>query len=260
MPTAVIAEDEPILLAQLRSKLTRLWPELNIVAAVGDGEAALEAITEHQPDFAFLDIQMPEMTGVEVAKHLVMHRKNESLKTHIIFVTAYDQYAVEAFEAGAIDYVLKPYGDERLGVTVARLQERLGLQPRPPAQNLDALLQQIAHKLNPGGAEKLAWIKATIGSNLRLIPVEDVLFFQSDEKYTCVVTAELEALIKTPIKELLDGLDTEKFWQIHRSVIVNVRAIEAVTRDFRGQAQVKVKGRKDLLTVSRPFSHLFKQM
>ena len=260
MPTAVIAEDEPILLAQLKAKLARQWPDLNVVAAVGDGEAALEAITEQQPDLAFLDIQMPEMTGIEVARHLAQHSRRSPLRTHIVFVTAYDKYAVEAFEAGAIDYVLKPYSDERLGATVQRMKNRLAMQPAAPAQNLDALLERIAQKLIPGNTERLTWIKATIGSNLRLIPVEDVLFFQSDEKYTCVATAELEALIKTPIKELLEGLDPDKFWQIHRSTIVNVKAIDAVTRDFRGQAQVKGKGRKEILTVSRPFSHLFKQM
>lgn len=260
MPTVVLAEDEPILLAQLKAKLARQWPDLNVVAAVGDGETALEAITEHQPDLAFLDIQMPEMTGIEVARHLAQHSRRSPLRTHIVFVTAYDQYAVEAFEAGAIDYVLKPYSDERLDATVQRMKNRLAMQPAAPAQDLDALLQRIAQKLIPGHAGRLTWIKATIGSNLRLIPVEDVLFFQSDEKYTCVATAELEALIKTPIKELLEGLDPDKFWQIHRSTIVNVKAIDAVTRDFRGQAQVKVKGRKEILTVSRPFSHLFKQM
>jgi len=259
MPTAVLAEDEPILLAQLKAKLTKLWPELDIKAAVGDGETALEAITEHEPDFALLDIQMPEMTGIEVAKHLAAHRGVSPLKTHIIFVTAYDQYAVEAFEAGAIDYVLKPYTDERLAATIERLKERLGAQPPAPAQDLDSLMQRLAARLNPG-AEKLTWIKATIGQQLRLIPVEDVLYFQSDEKYTVVMTAEVEALIKTPIKELLDGLDSARFWQIHRSTIVAAKAIEGVTRDFRGQAQVKIKGRKEMLTVSRPFSHLFKQM
>ena len=259
MPTAILAEDEPILLAQLKAKMTKLWPELEIIAAVGDGESALEAITEHEPDFALLDIQMPEMTGIEVAKHLAAHRGNHPLKTHIIFVTAYDQYAVEAFEAGAIDYVLKPYTDERLTATIARLSERMNAQPPAPAQDLDTLMRRLAEKLNPG-AEKLTWIKATIGQQLRLIPVEEVLYFQSDEKYTVVMTPEYEALIKTPIKELLAGLEPEKFWQIHRSTIVAAKAIEAVTRDFRGQAQVKIKGRKELLTVSRPFSHLFKQM
>ena len=253
--TAIIAEDEPILRAQLKAKLGKLWPELKILADVGDGEAALEAIAEHHPSLAFLDIQMPEMTGVEVAKSLA---SNRALKCHIVFVTAFDQYAVEAFDTGAIDYVLKPYSDERLQAAVGRLKERLGAVPAQP-QNLDALMQHLAAKLNPG-AEKLKWVKANIGANLRLIPVDEVLFFQSDEKYTLVATKEFDALIKTPIKELLDGLDLEKFWQIHRSTVVNAASIDSVSRDFRGQATVKVKGRKENLTVSRPFSHLFKQM
>jgi len=254
--TAIIAEDEPILRAQLKTKLGKLWPELKIVAEAGDGEAALEAIAEHRPQLAFLDIQMPEMTGVEVAKSLLSNRE---LRCHVVFVTAFDQYAVEAFDSGAIDYVLKPYSDDRLATAVARLKERLSAVPPPPAQNLEALLAHLTAKLNPQG-ERLKWIKANIGSNLRLIPIDEVLFFQSDEKYTLVATKEFDALIKTPIKELLDGLDMEKFWQIHRSTIVNASAIEAVSRDFRGQATVKVKGRKENLTVSRPFSHLFKQM
>lgn len=253
--TAVIAEDEPILRAQLKAKLGKLWPDLKILADVGDGEAALEAIAEHQPSLAFLDIQMPEMTGIEVAKSLASNRE---IKCHIVFVTAFDQYAVDAFNAGAIDYVLKPYSDERLQSAVERLKERLSAVPAQP-QNLEALMQQLAARLNPG-AEKLKWIKANIGSNLRLIPIEDVLFFQSDEKYTLVATKEFDALIKTPIKEILEGVDSEKFWQIHRSTVVQAAAIESVSRDFRGQAFVKVRGRKETLTVSRPFSHLFKQM
>src|SRR5258706_2639671 len=253
--TAIIAEDEPILRAQLKTKLGKLWPELKIRADDGDGEAALEAIAEYRPSLAFLDIQMPEMTGVEVARSLA---SNPELKCHIVFVTAFDQYAVEAFDTGAIDYVLKPYSDERLQAAVERLKERLSAVPAQP-QNLDALMRHLAAKLNPG-AEKLKWIKANIGANLRLIPVDEVLFFQSDEKYTLVATREFDALIKTPIKELIDGLDAEKFWQIHRSTVVNAASIDSVSRDFRGQATVKVKGRKENLTVSRPFSHLFKQM
>ena len=253
--TAVIAEDEPILRAQLKAKLAKLWPALKIVADVGDGEAALEAIAEQRPSLAFLDIQMPEMTGIEVARSLAA---NKELKCHVVFVTAFDQYAVDAFNAGAIDYVLKPYSDERLEEAVARLKERLAAVPAQP-QNLDALMQQLAAKLNPG-VEKLKWIKANIGSNLRLIPIEDVLFFQSDEKYTLVATKEFDALIKTPIKDILEGIDGDKFWQIHRSTIVQASAIDSVSRDFRGQATVKVRGRKENLTVSRPFSHLFKQM
>jgi len=253
--TAIIAEDEPILRAQLKTKLAKLWPDLTIVADVGDGEAALEAIAEHQPQLAFLDIQMPEMTGIEVARSLAA---NKTLKCHIVFVTAFDQYAIDAFNTGAIDYVLKPYSDDRLQAAVERLKERLSAVPVQP-QNLDSLMKQLAAKFNPT-AEKLKWIKANIGSALRLIPIDEVLFFQSDEKYTLVATKEFDALIKTPIKDILTGIDLDKFWQIHRSTIVQAAAIDAVTRDFRGQATVKVKGRKENLTVSRPFSHLFKQM
>ncbi|MEO5693828.1 MAG: LytTR family DNA-binding domain-containing protein [Usitatibacter sp.] len=250
MPTAIVAEDEPILRAQLENKLRKLWPELEIIASVEDGAAALEALEDHTPDFMFLDIQMPEMTGVEVAR-LVAGR------AHIVFVTAYDQYAIQAFETGAVDYILKPATDDRLAVTIERLKEKLAA-PTPPA-DLNLVLSQLTKQLG-AGREKLQWIKATIGQNLRLIPVAEVLFFQSDEKYTRVVMADGEALIKTPIRELIDGLDPEVFWQIHRSTLVNAAAISAVTRDFRGQAHVKIKGRDDTLVVSRIYSHLFKQM
>ena len=253
--TAVIAEDEPILRAQLKAKLARMWPALSIVADVGDGEAALEAIDQHRPQLAFLDIQMPEMTGVEVARSLAANR---DLHCHVVFVTAFDQYAVEAFEANAVDYVLKPFTDERLQAAVTRLQARLALQPAP-AQNLEALVARLSAQLKPD-SQRLRWIKASVGNQLRLIPMDDVLFFQSDEKYTLVATRELDALIRTPIRDLLDGLDSDAFWQIHRSVIVNARSIESVSRDFRGQASVKIKGRPESLAVSRPFSHLFKQM
>jgi len=247
MPTAILAEDEPILRAQLENKLKKLWPELEIIASVEDGAAALEALEDRTPDFMFLDIQMPEMTGVEVARHV-------GGRCHVVFVTAYDEYAVQAFETGAVDYILKPATDERLGTTIERLKAKLAAPPT----DLKAILAQIG-QLGPK-KERLQWIKATIGQNLRLIPVAEVLFFQSDEKYTRVVLAEGEALIKTPIRELIDGLDPEVFWQIHRSTLVNAAAIAAVTRDFRGQAHVKIKGKDENLVVSRIYSHLFKQM
>ncbi len=249
MPTAIVAEDEPILRAQLESKLRKLWPELEIIASVEDGAAALEALEERAPDFMFLDIQMPEMTGVEVARHV-------GGRAHVVFVTAYDQYAVQAFETGAVDYILKPATDERLAVAIERLKARLA---SPPA-DLKAVLARLTEQIGGGRRGKLQWIKATIGQTLRMIPVADVLFFQSDEKYTRVALAEGEALIKTPIRELLDGLDPEVFWQIHRSTLVNVNAIAGVTRDFRGQAHVKIKGKDETLVVSRIYSHLFKQM
>ena len=248
MPTAILAEDEAILRQQLEGKLAKLWPELEIIASVEDGAAALEALEDRTPDFMFLDIQMPEMTGVEVARHVAG-------RSHVVFVTAYDQYAIQAFETGAVDYILKPASDERLAVTVERLKAKLAT---PPA-DLNAVLARIGEQLG-SRKEKLQWIKATVGQHLRLIPVEEVLFFQSDEKYTRVVTADNEALIKTPIRELQDGLDPEVFWQIHRSTLVNVSAIAAVTRDFRGQAHVKIKGKEESLVVSRIYSHLFKQM
>ncbi len=248
MPTAIVAEDEPILRTQLEGKLHKLWPELEIIASVGDGTAALEALEDRAPDFMFLDIQMPEMTGVEVARHVAG-------RAHVVFVTAYDQYAIQAFETGAVDYILKPATDERLAVTISRLKAKLAT---PPA-DLNTVLAHITEQLG-GKREKLQWIKATVGPNLRLIPVAEVLFFQSDEKYTRVVLAEGEALIKTPIRELLDGLDPEVFWQIHRSTLVNAAAIAGVTRDFRGQAHVKIRGKDEALVVSRIYSHLFKQM
>ncbi len=249
MPTAILAEDEEILRTQLQNKLKKLWPDLEILASVGDGASALEALEDRVPDFMFLDIQMPEMTGVEVAR-LVAGR------AHVVFVTAYDQYAIQAFETGAVDYLLKPATDERLAVTVERLKEKLATPP----PDLNVVLARLGEQLGGGKREKLQWIKATVGQNLRLIPVAEVLFFQSDEKYTRVVTADTEALIKTPIRELLEGVDPEVFWQIHRSTLVNVNAISAVTRDFRGQAHVKIKGKDEALVVSRIYSHLFKQM
>jgi len=250
MPTAIVAEDEPILRAQLEGKLKKLWPELEIIASVEDGAAALEALEDRVPDFMFLDIQMPEMTGVEVARHVAG-------RAHVVFVTAYDQYAIQAFDTGAVDYILKPATDDRLALTIERLKAKLA-EPAPPA-DLTAVLAQLTQQL-AAGKQKLQWIKATVGQNLRLIPVNEVLFFQSDEKYTRVVLADGEALIKTPIRELIDGLDPEVFWQIHRSTLVNVNAIAAVTRDFRGQAHVKIRGKDDSLVVSRIYSHLFKQM
>ena len=248
MPTAIIAEDEPILRQQLQSKLAKLWPELEVIASVEDGAAALEALEDRAPDFMFLDIQMPEMTGVEVARHV-------GNRSHVVFVTAYDQYAIQAFETGAVDYVLKPATDERLAVTIERLKAKLATPP----VDMNAILARLSEQISPK-REKLQWIKATIGQTLRMIPVGEVLFFQSDEKYTRVVLPDGEALIKTPIRELLDGLDPEVFWQIHRSTLVNVNAIAGVTRDFRGQAHVKIKGKDENLVVSRIYSHLFKQM
>ena len=248
--TALIADDEPLMREQLRMKLVRAWPELEIVAEAHNGDEVLILLQEKKPQIVFLDIRMPGMTGLQAARHIAG-------EAHVVFVTAYDQYAVEAFEHGAADYLLKPVEEERLQTTVARLKQRLA----SPPQDLSALLDKLAAAINPSHKkDTLRWIKASVGDNLRFIPVDEVLYFQADDKYTIVYTGKHEAVIKTPIKDLLDSLDAERFWQIHRSTIINMNYIDSVSRDFRGQASVKLKGRNEALQVSRPFSHLFKQM
>ena len=247
---AVIADDEPLLRAQLRSRLARLWPELDIVCEMENGRGVEEILQAYSPRLFFLDIHMPGATGLEAARAI-------GERAHEVFVTAFDQYAVEAFERGALDYVLKPFDEERLGVTVARLRQRLG----EPPPSLEALVEQLAGRLGGGArAEHLRWIKASVGPHVRLIPVEEVLFFQSDEKYTRVVTAEGEALIRKPIKELLEELDPARFWQVHRATIVNADHIAAVRRGLKDQAELSLKGHRETLVVSRAFTHLFKQM
>jgi DNA-binding LytR/AlgR family response regulator len=246
---AVIADDEPLLRAMLRSRLGKLWPELEVVHEMENGRDIERVLDEHDPELFFLDIHMPGVNGIEAARVIAG-------RAHIVFVTAYDQYAVEAFERGAIDYVLKPFNEERLGITVERLKERLEGKPA----SLDSLVEQLAGRLGGKAAEHLRWIKASVGSNVRLIPVEEVLFFQSDEKYTRVVTCESEALIRKPIKELLDELDPNRFWQIHRSTIVNVDFIAQVKRGLKDQAEISLRDCRETLIVSRAFVHLFKQM
>jgi DNA-binding LytR/AlgR family response regulator len=248
--TAVIADDEPLLRAMLRTRLGKLWPDLAIVHEMENGRGIDDVIAEHDPDLFFLDIHMPGVNGLEAARAIAG-------RAHVVFVTAYDQYAVEAFERGAVDYVLKPFNEERLGVTVGRLRERL--EGKPPS--LDALVEQLAGRLGVKAApDYLRWIKASVGSNVRLIPVEEVLFFQSDEKYTRVVTCEGEVLIRKPIKELLEELDPARFWQIHRATIVNVDQIASVRRGLKDQAEISLREGKETLVVSRAFTHLFKQM
>ncbi len=261
MVTALIADDEPLLREQLRLRLGKLWPELKVVAEAVNGAEALALFEAHEPDVVFLDIHMPVMTGLEAARLI---GRGRGKRAHIVFVTAYDEYAVEAFERGAIDYVLKPFNEARLTETVARLKERLeSTENSANAKNepdLASVLWELTQRMGLHSEEYLRWIKASVGQTVRLIPVDEVLYFQSDEKYTRVVLEDSEVLIRKPIKELLAELDPQQFWQIHRATVVNTRAIAGVVRGERDQADLKLKGRGETLTVSRNFTHLFKQM
>ena len=251
----VIAEDEELLRNELSKLLSAAWPQLRIVAECEDGGSALEAIAEHQPEVAFLDIRMPGLTGLEVAEAMA----EASPKTQIVFVTAYDQYAIDAFDKGAVDYLLKPISGERLAATVQRLQARLA-QGAPDAEALAALVRQLGARLPAGPAEPLVWVTASAGKDTRLIMVDDVAYFQADHKYTVVMTAEGESLLRKPIRELLEVLDPSIFRQIHRSTIVNLKAIASIARDDTGKGTVKLKSRPETLTVSQPFMALFRNM
>ncbi|HEY5900088.1 MAG TPA: LytTR family DNA-binding domain-containing protein [Burkholderiales bacterium] len=245
-PRALLAEDEPLLRDELAELLTSLWPELDVVAAVGDGIAALQALEKHRPDVLFVDINMPGMDGLEVARQA-------SGRCHVVFVTAYDQHTLAAFEQGAADYLLKPVQPGRLATTVNRLKERIG----GAAPRLEGLLRELGAA---GRRGFLRWINASQGQTVRVITVDDVCYFQADSKYTRVVTPEGESLIRKPIKELADELDPSSFWQIHRGTIVNVQAIAGVVRDLRGRTQVRLKRREELLPVSDAYTQLFRQM
>ncbi|MCU0813130.1 MAG: LytTR family DNA-binding domain-containing protein [Burkholderiaceae bacterium] len=269
-PTAVIADDERLMREQLRTRLAEVWPELRIVAEARNGQEAVDLVAQHRPDLVFLDIRMPGLTGVEAARRIAQLDAepgwpDDRPLPEIVFITAYDQYAVEAFEQGVADYVLKPAERERLHVTVQRLKARLARREggdangAPPAAPLQQLLHRLAAQMGQSKTY-LKWIQAGVGETIRMIPVDDVLFFISDEKYTRVQTAQFEALIRKPIKELVDELDPEVFWQIHRSTLVNTRHIAGVSRDFRGRQLVTVHGSDEKLEVSRSYTGLFKGM
>jgi DNA-binding LytR/AlgR family response regulator len=247
-PTAIIAEDEELMRARLRESLATAWPELNIVAEASDGDAALECFEAHAPSVAFLDIRMPGRSGLDVAAEI-------GTRCHVVFISAYDQYALAAFEAGAADYLLKPVEPERLALAVDRVKRKLETAPA----DLSGLLAQLRSVVGPAGA-RLKWIKAAVGRQVKLIAVADVLYFQSDTKYTRVVLAGSEALIRTPLKELLAELDPERFWQVHRGTIVNVDAVSGVVREDAEKQFVVLKGRNERLPISRQFFHLFRQM
>ena len=253
MPTAIIADDERLMREQLRLRLNQVWPDLDIVGEAKNGAEAVDLVARLKPDLTFLDIRMPGTSGLEAARQI-------GGQSHIVFVTAYDQYALEAFEHGALDYVLKPTEQERLQVTVARLKERLARPKEALSDSVTQLLAQLAEKMAAPKPAYLKWIQASIGQDLRMIAVEEILYFRSDDKYTCVQSERFEALIRKPVRDLAEELDPALFWQIHRATLVNVTAIEGVTRDIRGRHLVHIKGKSDKLEVSRSFLHLFKQM
>lgn len=249
-PTAVVAEDEATLRQELVERLGQLWPELTIVGEAADGLQALRLIEQHRPEVALLDIQMPGATGLEVARQV-------GSRSRVVFITAYDEHAVAAFEQGAVDYLLKPLVPARLFTAIARLKERLAAPPPDLGEVLGALGGR------PGATAPrphLRWINASVGQTLKLITVDEVQYFQSDSKYTRVALAQGEALIRKPLKELVDELDPQQFWQIHRSTLVNVAAIAGVTRDFRGRLQVRLKHGSETLPVAESYTHLFKTM
>jgi DNA-binding LytR/AlgR family response regulator len=255
LPVAIIADDEPRLAAHLRSRLAALWPELQIAGVAANGPEALALIAREHPDIAFLDIRMPGLTGLEVAR-------STGRDVQIVFVTAYDQYAIEAFERAAVDYLLKPVADDRLAATVERLRDRH--KAHAPAPDLKAALAAIAQLTGAhaagGEPERLAWIRASVGANVQLIAVSDVCYFQANDKYTSVYTSQGEALIRTPLKELGDQLDPVSFWQIHRGTIVNIAHVAATMRDLSGRVVLTLKTRPERIAVSRAFAHRFKTM
>ena len=247
-PKAVLAEDEPLLREQLRELLAAAWPELEIAAVAGDGAEALSAIEALRPQVLFLDIQMPEASGLEVARRA-------SGMCHVVFVTAYDQYAVDAFEQGAVDYVMKPLSGARIATAVERVKQRMRSEPA----NLSGLVDALANP-PPRAGQYLRWINASHGSEVQLITTDEVQYFQSDSKYTRVVAQRQEGLIRKSIKELVEELDPDVFWQVHRATIVNLNAVESVARDGSGRVILRIKGRDEVLAVSQPFTHLFRQM
>lgn len=255
--TALIADDEPLLRDELARLLAGTWPELAVVAQARNGREAIDLFEAHEPDVCFLDVQMPGATGVEAARHI-------GRRAHVVFVTAYDQYAVQAFAQGVLDYLVKPVEPARLAETVARLKERLGAAE--PALDTESLLRELAAQLQRGAEpQTLRWLRASVGQTVRLIAVDDVDFLRSEEKYTLIAWRDdagepREAVIRTPLKELVAQLDASEFAQVHRSAVVNLRSVSHVTRGANETADIHLKGRPEVLPVSRTYLHLFRQM
>jgi DNA-binding LytR/AlgR family response regulator len=253
--TALIADDEPLLREILEARLAAAWPELKIVAQARNGRQAVELFEQHLPTFCFLDVHMPGLSGIEVARQI-------GKRSHLVFVTAYDQYALDAFEHGVLDYLVKPVTAARLVETVVRLQARL--QTAQPVVHTDALLAQLAERLKIDQPEPMRWVRATVGGSLRMIPVDDIDYLKSDTKYTLVAYRDdgqcAEALIRMPLKDLIEQLDPQQFAQVHRSVVVNLRSIRGVKRGENETADIELKGRSERLPVSRSYLQLFKEM
>lgn len=243
----LVAEDEPLMRERLLAMLRSEWPEAEVVLVAENGNDAWDGFLEHEPDVVFLDIRMPGLSGLEVAERI-------GKLAHVVFVTAYDQYAVDAFDAGAVDYLLKPVEADRLAKAVARIKEKLSMRPA----DLGEIVRRLKSALPGAPREQMKWIKASVGRQIRLIDVDQVLFFQSDTKYTRVVLAEFETLVRIPLKDLLSGLDPARFWQIHRGTMVNVNAIAAAERVDAERLEVLLRGCDERLTVSRTFAHLFR--
>ncbi|MBY0572506.1 MAG: LytTR family DNA-binding domain-containing protein [Undibacterium sp.] len=257
-PTAIIADDEYLQRADLRRMLEKSWPELNIVAECEDGQEALEAIVDHQVNFAFLDIGMPELSGLDVA------RASDG-KCRVVFTTAYDNYAIEAFQLGALDYLLKPILEDRLSHTVKRLSAEFELRDATKeAHHQNDMLRKMAEldqRLREiKSVDKIRWLSASVGKVIKIIPIEDVLYFESDLRYTRVVTAKDEAFIRTSLRELQQGLNPEEYWQIHRGTVVNIKAIDQARRDEFGNIHVELRGRDEHLKVSNSYAWRFKGM
>jgi DNA-binding LytR/AlgR family response regulator len=258
---ALIAEDEPILALTLQQTLQRLWPDLQIVGMVENGITAVQESLALRPDVLFLDIKMPGKTGLEAAQELAEDWPEEAPFPLVVFVTAYDEYALQAFEHAAADYVLKPVSSARLSKTVERLKGRLQ-QHAERNTELERIVGQLRTLVPhaPAPSEKLTIIRAAVGNHVRMIPVADVRYFDATDKYVNVVTADSESLIRTSLKELLPQLDHAQFWQIHRGTVVNIQCVQAAVRDEAGKLSLRLRGRDEALAVSRVFAHLFRQM
>lgn len=250
---AVIADDEPLLARHLKARLAALWPQLEIIGVAANGIEARDMIEELRPQIALLDIRMPGLSGLEVVQALSPEARGAC---RVAFVTAYDEFAVQAFEREAVDYLLKPVSDERLAATIERLRR---VPAAPAASHPDDLLQRL-QALLPKSAEYLRWVRASVGNDVRLVATDEICYFQATDKYTAVFTPDAELLIRTSIKELIEQLDPGQFWQVHRGTLVNVRQIASARHDVLGRVSLKLRDRPETLAVSRGHAHLFRQM